>query len=81
MATSQQIKNTMAVVEAMTNGAGQVMQRLHPELTFRSWAELTDREKGQMAAAFHQMLPPLATILSGRVERDVDPVQQFEALS
>lgn len=67
MATNEQIRNTYATVEAMVNGASQVMQRLHPDMKMRSWNELTLSEQRQMAQAFHAMLPPLATILSGKV--------------
>jgi hypothetical protein len=70
MATDEQTRNTYATVEAMVNGAAGVMQRLHPEVTVRGWNELTDREKEQMAKAFHRMLAPLGTILTGRPTGD-----------
>lgn len=66
MASNEQVRNTYATVEAMVNGAAQVMQRLHPEVKVRGWNELTPAEQHRMAAEFHKFLLPLATILAGQ---------------
>lgn len=66
MADREQMRNTLATVGAMVDGAAQVMQRLHPEAKIRSWNELTEAEQHQMAHALHSMLAPLGTILAGR---------------